>query len=49
MIYDTLKEGDGGMDYVNEVLETFSKSVAVDDKKLQKALNNALELDNILN
>ena len=48
MIYDTLKEGEGEMDYVNEVMETYSQSMAITDKNLEKALKNALEHHDIL-
>lgn len=48
MIYETLTEGEGEMDYVNEVLETYSKTIGIVDKKLDKALTQALEHDNVL-
>lgn len=36
------------MDYVNEVLETYSTSMAITDKNLERALKNALEYPDIL-
>lgn len=42
MIFESLKEDEVEMDYVSEVLETYSKTLAITDKTLGKALTDAL-------
>jgi hypothetical protein len=48
MIYDTLNEGQGDMEYIAEILETYAKTMAVMDKKLDKAMTQALQFDDLI-
>jgi predicted RNA-binding protein (virulence factor B family) len=41
MIFDTLREGEGEMEYVNDVLETYSKSFKVCSETFKKQILEA--------
>ena len=40
MINDTLNEGEGEMEYVNDVLETYCQSLSISSKSFEKLIRD---------